>query len=438
MSDTLPIDPATEPLVGSVRVPGSKSITNRAIVLAALSRGSSVLHDMLRSDDTEAMLQAVGTLGLTVGHEGEAVVIEGGSGRLPAVGSPLRIDCGHGGTPARFLLAMGCLAPDAVTVDGSPRLRSRPMADGIDMLRSLGADITCLDEEGHLPVRIDSSRLRGGRLRIGRTASSQFISALLLVAPFLEKGIEFEFEEPPTSASYLQLTVSELQHWGAGVEFEHEAGALRWIRVRPGMLASRHRSVEPDASSAVYWAVAAAIVPGSCVTLVGCRADDPQPDTRVIEAIRLTGASVEAADDGVTVRGPRSLRGWSTIDASAMPDGAVAMSILAACAMTSTTIIGLETLPLKESDRLGVLKRELERCGAEVIATPKSLRIGPIPSPQLDPVAPPVSIPTYDDHRMAMAFSILGLRRGGISIEDPGVVSKSYPGFFADLERLRG
>ena len=438
MSDVRPIAPALEPLSGSVRVPGSKSISNRALVLAALARGSSVLTGVLRSDDTDSLLNAIRSLGIGVRADGDTVEIDGAAGRPASTGAACQIECGHGGTPARFLLALGCLSPDSVTIDGSSRLRARPMMDGIEMLRTLGADIVCLEEEGRLPIRIDSSGLRGGSLRLGATASSQFISALLLIAPFLEEGIEIEFSDPPTSESYLHLTIAELQHWGGGVEFESESDALRWIRIRPGMVASRDRAVEPDASSAVYWAVASAIVPGSAITLLECRPGDPQPDARVIEAIGLTGAAVEHGDDGITVRGPRSVRGWNSIDASRMPDGAVAMSILAACALTATTITGLETLPLKESDRIGVLKRELERCGAEVIATSGSLRIGPIPSPQLVPDAPPISIPTYEDHRMAMAFSILGLRRGGIVIEDPRCVSKSYPRFFDDLDRLRG
>ena len=438
MSDVRFIDPAHEPLVGSVRVPGSKSITNRAIVLAALARGTSVLSGLLRSDDTDSLLDAIRTLGIGVRSDGDAVTIDGAAGALVSTDADCRIDCGHGGTPARFLLALGCLSPDSVTIDGSTRLRARPMQDGIDIMRALGAEIVCLEEEGHLPVRINSTGLRGGSLTLGATASSQFISALMLIGPFLEDGIEIEFSEPPTSESYLHLTIAELQRWGAGVELELESNALRWIRVRPGMIASCDRAIEPDASSAVYWAVASAIVPGSAITLLDCRPSDPQPDARVIDAIELTGAAIEHGDDGIVVRGPRSIRGWASIDASGMPDGAVAMSVLASCALTATTITGLETLPLKESDRIGVLKRELERCGAEVIATPQSLRIGPIPSAQLAPDAPPVSIPTYDDHRMAMAFSVLGLRRGGIAIEDPACVSKSYPQFFDDLERLRG
>ena len=438
MSDERTIRPATGPLHGAVRVTGSKSISNRALMIASLARGRSTVRGLLRSDDTDAMLAALQTLGINVARNGDDVEIEGVAGKPRALDSACSIDCGHGGTPARFLLALACLIDAPVLIDGSTRLRERPMADGIELLRTLGADIACLGEDGCLPVRVDSGSLRGGEVRVGATASSQFLSALMLIAPFLDDGIELTFESAPTSEAYIRLTASELERWGAGVELTDDGGVLSGVRVRPGMIASCDRDVPPDASSAVYWAVAASIVPGSRVQLLGLHADDPQPDMGVFDAIMATGAVVESEPDGVLVHGPRSIRGWSTIDASRMPDGAVAMAAMAACALTVSTITGLETLRVKESDRISAIKAELERCGAEVVATDRSLRIGPIPSTQLDPDAPSVSIRTYDDHRMAMAFAVLGLRRGGIGIIDPGCVSKSYPSFFEDLERLRG
>jgi 3-phosphoshikimate 1-carboxyvinyltransferase len=347
------------------------------------------------------------------------------------------IDCGHGGTPARFLLAAACLSADVVVIDGSDRLRQRPMAEGVELLRALGATIVSEHGTDRLPLRVESCGLRGGRLRVGSTASSQYISALMLIAPFLDEGIELEFDGPPTSAAYIRLTANELEAWGAGVELQEHAGELELVRVRPGMLASRSRTIEPDASSAAYWAVAAAINPGSRVSLLGLQPDDVQPDAGVFDAIIQAGAAVETHEDGCIVHGPRTVRGWSSLDASGMPDGAVALAVMAACAVTTSTITGLSTLRVKESDRIGAIQTELQRCGAEVHATDHSLRISPIPTPQLGAEAPGILVRTYDDHRMAMAFSILGLRRGGIRIEDPECVTKSYPGFYKDLETLQ-
>lgn len=437
-SPTRSIQPASGPLRGAVRAPGSKSLSNRAIVIASLARGESELSGLLRSDDTESLLKGVAQLGPGVLDDGRGIRIDGCSGRLPDPGEKaIRIDCGHGGTPARFLLALACLSPATVVIDGSDRLRERPMADGIRLLRELGAVIESVGETDHLPVRVVSGSLRGGSLRLGATASSQFISSVMLIAPFLEDGIEIEFTEPPTSAAYIRLTAFELEAWGVGVELDEDGGGLRFIRVRPGMVASTRRDIEPDASSAAYWAVAAAINPGSSVQLLGMHLHDPQPDMQVLQAISMSGAGVESHKDGVVVTGPPELRGWDGLDASMMPDGAMALSILASCALTASTIGGLHTLRIKETDRLAALQAELRRCGSDTDVNGDSIRIRPIPSDLLLGSAPEIEIRTYDDHRMAMAFSILGLRRGGIGILDPECVSKSYPDFFHDLEALQ-
>jgi len=279
--------------------------------------------------------------------------------------------------------------------------------------------------------------LRGGSLRLGPTASSQFISSIMLIAPFLDEGIEIEFTEPPTSAAYIRLTALELEAWGVGVELDQGIDGLRFVRIRPGMVASTRREIEPDASSAAYWAVAAAINPGSSVQLLGVHLHDPQPDVQVLDAISRSGAGVDPHKDGCIVTGPVDLRGWDGLDASMMPDGAMALSILASCALTASTIDGLHTLRIKETDRLAALQTELRRCGSDTLVRGDSILIRPISSDLLLGTAPEIEIQTYDDHRMAMAFSILGLRRGGIRIIDPDCVSKSYPDFYGDLEALQ-
>ncbi|MDG2291766.1 MAG: 3-phosphoshikimate 1-carboxyvinyltransferase [Phycisphaerales bacterium] len=430
---TRAIGTASAPLHGSIRVPGSKSVSNRALLLAAIARGTSRLHGVLRSDDTNALAASLETMGAAVRWDGDVVEIDGVAGRFPGGGM---LDVGHGGTPARFLMAAACLADAPVRIDGSARLRQRPMAEGINVLCSLGASIESTDVHGHLPVQVEPCMLRGGEVTLGSTASSQFISALMLVAATLPEGLLIEFSDPVTSSSYVLLTAHELECWGVGVEVEVIGDELSSVRIRPGMIAAQDRVIPPDASSIVYWAVAGSIVPGSDITLVDVQQDDPQPDLGVLAAMAEGGAHIEWSMSGVRVQAGDTFEGWRTLDGSLMPDGALALAVAAACGSRISTITGLETLRVKETDRVKALETELVRLGAEVHADASSVRVHPLPQHLLTGDAPPIVVETYDDHRMAMAFAILGLRRGGVVIKDPSCVSKSYPGFWDDFNMV--
>ena len=421
------------PLRGVVRVPGSKSLSNRALLLAGLARGTSRLHGILRSDDTDALVAGLVALGASARWSDDVLEIDGCAGRFPNGAS---IDVGHGGTPARFLMIAACVAGGSVRIDGSDRLRERPMQGGIDALRAMGCSVEECMVPGTLPVNVQPGRISSPSMQIGATQTSQFISALMLVGAVLPEGIVLEFAQPPTSSSYIHLTAHELEAWGVGVEIDSVNDDISAVRIRPGMIAARECTIAPDASSSVYWAVAASIVPGSEILLSGVREDDPQPDMGVLRALVDGGAEIEWLQEGLRVRGPITFTGWRTLDASSMPDGAVALAIAAACGTRAVTITGLETLRVKETDRIAALHTELNRVGAESRADAASLRIHPISSSLLVADAPAVQIQTYDDHRMAMAFAILGMRRGGLSIQDPDCVNKSYPGFWIDFDRL--
>ncbi|MFO0873296.1 MAG: 3-phosphoshikimate 1-carboxyvinyltransferase [Phycisphaerales bacterium] len=444
MTDPLPIQSATGPLRAAVRPPGSKSITNRALLLAALGDGASRIEHALRSDDTDALVAALRTLGVAIDFDGDAIVVEGCDGRLPRGGS---IDLGDGGTPTRFMLAAACLAAGTVEIDGSPRLRERPIADGVDLLRLLGATIEYMEAPGRLPVRVHggarasgagavrgaSTGLHGGRVRVGATSSSQFISALMLVAPFLREGLEIEYLSAPTSASYLSLTRAVLRAVGVEVRDSSLVGPrcdrIAATRVRVGAFA-----VEPDASSAAYWFVASALVPGSRIVVDGLAAGSPQPDIGMLEVLERVGASWTSSRSPrrTIVEGPPRLRPFD-LDLGHMPDGAMAAAMLAARAEGPSTLRGLETLRVKETDRIAALATELAKLGCRTTATDHTLRIDPV-----DAHERPVVIATYNDHRMAMAFAVLGLARRGISIEHPECVGKSYRSFWEDLARVRG
>ena len=423
------IDPVEGPLRGRIRVPGSKSITNRAILLASLAEGRSRLSGSLESDDTDRMKQAVAMMGVVVAELDGDLVIDGVSGRYPRGGV---LDAGLGGTPARFLLAAASLAGEDVIVDGAPRLRERPMDDGVAMLRSIGAHVEEQGEPGRLPLGMSPGLPSGSHVKVGSTASSQFISALMLIGPFLPEGLSIEFTDHVTSASYVRLTAAELVEWGVPVEIIESGGRLSSIEVPRTSVKGMDRTIPPDASSIIYWATAASIIPGSSLLLEGVSETDLQPDAAALKSLAEAGSRIEWIDEGARVEGMPEFQGWSRLDAEQMPDGAVALAAAAACGTSETRIDGLATLRIKESNRIEALGRELGKIGVRTSIEADSMRIWPMDAS----TAEEVKIDTYDDHRIAMAFAVLGLRRGGISIEDHGCVSKSYPSFWSDFDAV--
>lgn len=436
------------PIEAVLAVPGSKSLTNRALVLAAMASGRTELQWALRSDDTDALARALAALGATIeargpGPGGPVVAdefsVDGVGGRFPA-GADVSLHLGDGGTPTRFAMAVAAFAPRRVTIDGSARMRERPVADGVELLRQLGVRVEWIEQDGRLPVVVDgrAGPPTGGILHVGRLASSQFASALLLLAPWMRDGLELRFESPPTSASYLTLTVDELRRWGAHVDEARDAhGTLRSIRVAPGPLAARGDvMVEQDASSAVFWSVAAAIVPGSDLVLGWLPPESRQPDMRILAILESMGAAVIRSSGGVRVacRVPAGdpsapLDGAGEVECSDCPDGALALMAAAAVASGPTRITGLGTLRAKESDRLSAMRDALTGVGAAIDVGTDWIEIGPLAAgcsvdARIDP---------HGDHRVAMSLAVLGMRTGGIRIDDPGCVAKSYPQFWSAL-----
>ena len=429
---------AAPPIDWVVRVPGSKSLTNRALVLAAMAAGETTLEMALRSDDTDGLSRALGALGVAVekvdavpcgpgmpGGRHEAFRVRGCGGALPA-GPDVRVDLGDGGTPTRFMMAVAAFACRRVTIDGSARMRERPVADGVGLLRALGVRAEWAEAEGRLPVTVDGREGApvGGTVRVGALASSQFVSALLLVAPWMRDGLEVRFDAPPVSRSYIDLTVDELRRWGASVtEDVDAAGRLHAVRVRPLPLAGRGTyPIEPDASSAVYWSAAAALVPGSDITLHGLAPSSRQPDVAAIDALAAQGAE-RASDPGAMRICCRRRAGDAAPPISGLqaslehcPDGALMLIAAAAAAEGPSRFWGLGTLRVKESDRLAAMAEGLGRVGARAAVGDSWIEVTPIaPGHRVDAVIDP-----HGDHRIAMSFAVLGLRTGGIRIANPG------------------
>jgi 3-phosphoshikimate 1-carboxyvinyltransferase len=407
-----------------VRVPGSKSITNRALVIAALASGESLLRGGLESDDTRVMTDALRALGCTLETDGGAWRVRGSGGRLRAPAQPL--DTGNSGTTARFLTAAATLADGPVVIDGNARMRERPIEDLVGALTGLGAACEILGRNGCPPVRVAGGGLPGGTSAIDASRSSQYVSAVLLAAPYAERDVALELAGGVlVSRPYVELTLQMMGAFGAQADWEGGAG----LRVAAGNpYRGRDYAIEPDASSAAYPFCAAAIA-GGRVRVEGIPSRSLQADFRLLELLEQMGCAVRRDADAVEVAGPASpLRGID-VDMNDLPDAVLALAVVALFAEGITRIRNVANLRIKETDLLAALETELRKLGAGARADADSLTIepGPLRAAQ---------IATYDDHRMAMAFALAGLRVPGVSILDPGCVSKTWPDYFAMLEQL--
>ncbi|MFQ5515467.1 MAG: 3-phosphoshikimate 1-carboxyvinyltransferase [Myxococcota bacterium] len=403
-----------------VRLPGSKSLTNRALVCAALAEGTSRLLHWLDSEDTRAMLAGLSRLGVEVSEEQGQLHIRGVGGRFAIPLHP--VDCQASGTTMRFLTACSTLVPGRVVLDGTPRMRERPIQDLADALSAMGASVRTV--AGCPPVTVQGGSLRGGRVALDASRSSQFLSALLMVAPFARETVEIQACQI-TSRPYVDMTLETMASFGVAVDTN---GADLFQIASGQRYRARSCTIEPDASSATYFFAAAAVT-GGRIRIEDLTPASSQPDVRFVEVLERMGCTVERESGWISVRGGRYLHGIE-IDMNPMPDAALTLAVVACFAKGPTEIRGIGNLRLKETNRLEALSRELSKLGAEVRATENALEIRPPSEPH------PARIETYDDHRMAMSFAVAGLRVPGIVIENPDCVAKTFPDFWERLERL--
>jgi 3-phosphoshikimate 1-carboxyvinyltransferase len=417
MSETLAIEPLAAAPDATISPPGSKSITNRALVCAALAEGRSVLRGALFADDTLAMVDALAALGAAVieSGPGDATMLVNGTGRPRGGG---KVDARQSGTTSRFVLPVAALASERVEVDGDPQLRARPFGPLLAALGDLGADVEELGEAGRLPVAVRGP-LGGGEVSLPGHISSQFVSGLLLAGPLMERGLRIELSSPLVSVPYVRMTAAVMGFFGV------ESDGLS---VAPGAYAPAEVEIEPDASAAAYFFAAAAIS-GGRVSVEGLGRDSLQGDVGFVDVLERMGARVERTARAITVTGGGPLHGVE-VNLSDISDTAQTLAAVAAFADSPTTVRGVGFIRAKESDRIGALVDELRRAGVEASAEEDGFTVTPAP-------LRPARLRTYDDHRMAMSLALLGLRAPGIEIENPACVAKTYPGFFADLEKLR-
>jgi 3-phosphoshikimate 1-carboxyvinyltransferase len=420
VTDLWPAPRARGPLAAVVELPGSKSVTNRLLVLAALAPGRTVVRRPLRSRDTELMAAALRVLGVAVTDQAGDWVVDG-------VGGPLRpirdaVDVGNAGTVARFLPPVAALAAGTVRFDGDPRVRERPVGPLLAALRELGAD---LDGVRGLPVTVHGTgALRGGTVVLDASTSSQLVSGLLLSAPRYDEGVTVRHEGPPLpSAPHLAMTVAALRAAGAVVD---DSTPGSWS-VQPGPLAARDVVVEPDLSTAAAY-LAAPLVAGGSVTVLGWPRDTVQPGAVLPELLAAMGGDISRTDDSVTVSGGSGLHGIEA-DLRDAPELTTVLTALAALADSPSRFSGVAHIRLQETDRLAALAKELNALGGDVRELPDGVDIRPRPLTG-------GTMDSYDDHRLAMAWAVLGLGVDGVLVEDIATTRKTVPDFVGSWTRL--
>lgn len=416
---TYAIRPFTQPASGSIAVPGSKSVANRMLICAALADGTSHLSGLPDGDDTRVLLDALAELGAMIETSGT------GSIAITGIDRPLRANvwAGLAGTSSRFLVALAALGGEPITVDGAESLRRRPIAPLISALRTLGARID--DTDGGLPMTIIGPS-QGGDITVRGDTSSQFISALMMIGPRLPGGLRVHIDGELVSRPYVEMTASVMRMFGATVA----TPKADLIEVTAGGYRCANRVVEADASSASYPFAIAALTGGS-VTVRDLQPESLQGDIQILEFLENLGCTVVADSTGTTVVGPADgvLRPFD-LDMSDVSDLVPTMTVLATRATGQCTIRGVGFIRAKESNRLGVLASSLALLGADIVETGDGLRMNPSSLHGAD-------LRVHEDHRMAMAFAVLGSVVDGITVDEPAVVSKSWPQFWSAVDSLR-
>ncbi len=425
--DRLIVRTVSEPIRKTVAVPGSKSITNRALILAAMGshRCDCTLSGALQSEDTEVMIQALKQLGFAVDDsrlsEGTIQIPQTHGDVIPAKKADLFL--ANSGTSIRFLTALTSLGTGRYRLDGIERMRERPIQDLLDALQSLGVNARSEMDSGCPPVVVESKGLPGGEVSIRGDVSSQFLSALLMVAPLTNQGVQIHVKGELVSKPYVEMTTKMMQSFGATVDQIDESS----YRI-PGQqkYECERYAIEPDASAASYFFAAAAITQGE-VTVEGLNESSLQGDIEFVRALEVMGCEV-SMNQGTTCHWKGSLRGVD-LDMNAISDTVMTLGAVACFADGPTTMRNIGHIRHKETDRLAAMANELRRIGVRVEEKEDAITV--IPGPMHG-----AEIETYNDHRMAMSFALIGLRVPGIVIKDPKCVGKTFPRFFEVLEQV--
>jgi len=423
LPDKLTLSPIQK-ISGSVVLPGSKSLSNRILLLSMLAEGKTEIQNLLDSDDVRRMVEALETLGIQL-EENRAenlITVSGTSGIIPVKEATLML--GNAGTAIRPLTAAMTLGHGRFVLDGVQRMRERPIIDLVNGLSQLGANLRCINGTDCPPVEVIADGLPGGITRLSGAISSQYLTAILLAAPYADKEVQIEITDKLVSVPYVEMTLRLMRSFGVSVNHEN----FRLFHIpRQTYRSPGNIFVEGDASSASYFLAGAAITKGT-VTVKGCGTDSLQGDARFAEVLEKMGAKVEWEPQQVKLTG-NSLNGID-VDMNQMPDAAMTLAVAALFASGPTAIRNIYNWRVKETERLQAVSTELRKLGAEVEEGYDYLVIQP---PEQIRKA---EIGTYDDHRMAMAFSLAACGSSPVTINDPGCVSKTFPDYFEVLDGL--
>ncbi|KYP80184.1 3-phosphoshikimate 1-carboxyvinyltransferase [Ferroacidibacillus organovorans] len=417
-----------KPVYGVVSVPGSKSITNRALAIAALAKGATRLNNALFSDDSRILMAALRTVGYTVNADEASATIDVFGAQTEPLQQRAEYDLfvGNSGTSTRFLTALLALGKGVYRMDGVARMRERPLGDLLNSLRAMGVDVRDLLGTGCPPIEIRGAGLPGGTVSIRGDESSQFVSALLMAAPYAQSPLRIEILGELVSEPYVEMTRSMMAAFGV-----HTVRRERILEIPQGVYqANTTYDIEPDASGASYFMAAVALCGGE-VTIRGLTRESLQGDVAFADVLEQMGCTVTFSSHGVTIaRGDEPLRGVD-VDLFHLSDTVPTLAAIAPFASSAVTIRNVANIRVKETDRIAACVAELRAFGVEVEEFADGMRISPCRN-----LREGVSVRTYDDHRMAMAFSLLGMRVHDTQILDPMCVSKTFPTYYEHFEKL--
>ncbi len=426
MTEQLRLDPIRR-ISGSITLPGSKSLSNRVLLLAMLSEGETFIENLLDSDDVRRMIDALAKLKILYEEDrpSKKIRVKGEGGRIPVDKAELFL--GNAGTAIRPLTAALTLGHGRFVLDGIERMRERPIQDLLDGLNQLGAQVRSIDNTGCPPVEIIANGLPGGVTKLSGAISSQYLSAILLTSPYAQTPVEIRIKDHLVSIPYVEMTIRLMNRFGVNVDVSEDFKSFH-INAPQSYKSPKTYFVEGDASSASYFLAGAAIT-GGTVTVIGCGTDSLQGDAQFAKIMEMMGAEVQWEANQITVRGSGNLKGID-VDMNEMPDAAMTLAVAALFAKGTTAIRNIYNWRLKETERLKAVSSELKKLGAAVEEGEDYIIIEP-PEKLLS-----AEIATYDDHRMAMAFSLAACGEVPITILDPSCVSKTFPDYFDQLSKL--